>query len=185
MLDRLVDLIVNFIELFYFSFVVDEYERGVMLRFGKYHRDLLPGIHFKIPFRVDVPIVISVVPDATRLQTQVFTLADGTTVALTPVLTYRVHNVKKALLEVEDAETSLHDATAGAIRRLVSPHPFQDLQSPDKCAEIEMLVTKDIRSEAFKWGYEVLRVQFPDMVKLKGSYQLFGDQRTSTRYIEK
>jgi len=174
MLDKLIDIFLTIVEAFYFLVVVDEYQEGVMLRFGKYHRMLYPGLRWRIPFYIEVPIVTSVVPDTQKLATQIFTLQDGTNIAITPVLTYRVHNTKKALLEVETAESSLHDATAGAIRKLLTPHDFGDLQSPEKCAQIELEVAKAIRSDAFKWGYEVIRVQFPDLVKLDVVYQRFG-----------
>lgn len=175
MIDRLIEFILNIVDIFFFAKIVNDYEEGVMLRFGKFNRILLPGFHWRIPFKIEDPIVTSVVPDVSRLPTQVFTLQDGTDIAATAVLTYKVHNVKKALLEVEDAETSLHDAVSGTIRRLMTPHSFEDLQSPEKCAEIEMAVAKDIRSDAFKWGFEVIRVQFPDLVRLNGAYKLFGD----------
>lgn len=174
MLNRLVDVLLEFLELFYFVEIVDEYQRGVVLRFGRHHRDIEPGACFYWPFRIERPMVISVVPDITRLPTQSFTLRDGVTVAVTPAITYRVHNVKTALLEVEDAETALLDATSGEIRRLLADHDWCDLLDPEACAEIENQILKGIRREAFRWGFEVTRASFPDLVRLRGAYQLYG-----------
>lgn len=174
MLDKLVEFFLDFIELFYVTTVIDQYQEGVMLRFGKYHRDLLPGLHLRLPLNIEVPLSISVVPDATTMPEQTFTLVDGTTVAVVPVLTYRVHNTRKVLLEVEDAEASMLDSCSGVMRRLMTPHGWEDFVDPDKCAEIEAAISKEIRQEAFRWGFEVLRASFPSFVKLDGAYRISG-----------
>ena len=174
MLDRLVDLLLNFIELFYVTTVVDEYQRGVMLRLGRWHRDLGPGLHYRLPMYIEVPLAISVVPDATTMPEQTFTLKDGTTVAVSPVLTYRVHSARKVLLEVEDAETSMLDSCSGVMRRLMTTHGWEDFVDPEKCEEIEAAISKEIRQEAFRWGFEVLRASFPNFVKLDGAYRISG-----------
>lgn len=175
MLDRLIDLLLQFVEFFLFAEIVDEYQRGVILRFGKWNRDLDPGLNLYWPFFIEKPLTISVVPDATTTPEQTFTLVDGvSTVSVTPVLTYRVHNARKALLEVEDGETSMLDATSGVLRRLMTPHQWEEFLDPVRCGEIEDAISKEIRKEAFKWGYEVLRVSFPNFVKLSGSYRVTG-----------
>ena len=43
MLDRLIDLITDFIGLFQIYTFIDEYERGVVLRFGRYNGMNLTG----------------------------------------------------------------------------------------------------------------------------------------------
>lgn len=174
MLDRLFSFVQQVWEFLLFVEIVDEYQRGLVLRFGRFHRELEPGLHFYWPFRIEKVLSTSIVPDAAKLDEQTLTLRDGATVVIRPVITYRVHNIRKHLLEVEDAEGSLADAVSGAIRRELTQHPWSDLIEPDRCAEIEVAIAAGIRREAFRWGVEVIRVQFPDLVRLDGAFRLFG-----------
>lgn len=177
MLERLVEVVENFIEIFFFTTVVREWERGIILRFGRFSRELDPGIHLYFPFHIERPLKTSVVADATQLKEQIFTLCDGTTVAAKAVVTYRIKNVKKHLLEVEDAESSMADATAGVLRRHLSGRSWRDLADPDSCREIEEGAVSEMKREASRWGVEIQRVQFPDLTKVDHVIGLCGGLR--------
>lgn len=166
MLDRLFDFLWDIIYLFFFTTIVDEFEAGVVLRFGHYSRDLDPGLHFYWPFCIERVITCSVVPDATELNEQKFTIKDGTTIAVKAVVTYKVGNVKRHLLEVEDAETSMLDACSGVLRRHLSGHAWEELADPEACERIEQAAAAEMHSEALQWGIKIQRVRFPDLVRL-------------------
>lgn len=53
-LNRILDTILGALDLFRFWIVLDEYEAGVMLRFGRFHHELGPGWHWRWPMHVDV-----------------------------------------------------------------------------------------------------------------------------------
>ena len=174
MLDRLFDFIWSIVDLLFFVEIVDAYQGGVVLRWGKFHREVAPGACFYIPFGVERVILASVVMDNARMAEQTFTLQDGVTITVVPVITYRVHNVRKHLLEVEDAEGSLQDAAAGVIRKVLTPHNWAEFVNPKTSEEIEEEAQKAVRAEAFKWGVEILRVQFPDLVRQDQVVRVYG-----------
>ena len=69
MIERLIDIIVGVWDELVPVVVVDAYEAGVILRLGKYHKDLKPGLNFKVPF-IDSPIGTVVVTTTLHLDPQ-------------------------------------------------------------------------------------------------------------------
>jgi regulator of protease activity HflC (stomatin/prohibitin superfamily) len=47
MFERVLDFLASFWNVLRPLVVVDDYEGGVILRFGRYKRDLTPGLHWK------------------------------------------------------------------------------------------------------------------------------------------
>ena len=166
MLDRLVDLIVQFIGLFQVCFVLDVYEVGVILRFGRLRKIAKePGLYWIWPFGIERHITDTAVPTARDLAAQMVTLADGTTIAVGPVLTYRTNDPVKLLLECDEAETALRDAARGTIREVLSRMSWEEIVGPE--SNVTEALTKAVRKVAWKWGIEVLQVSLADASRVK------------------
>lgn len=164
MLDRLIDLLVSIIDLFRFWIVVEPYEQVVVTRLGPVHRILkTPGFYWKLPFQIDRESNDVVVPSAKDMPMQCFTLADGTTVAVGPVITFRTNDVEKLLMETQDAEAALLDSARGTIRETLQPLTWEQLLQ----LNLTELLTKAVRKVAWKWGVEVLQVSLSDVCKVK------------------
>jgi len=163
MFDRLIDLILGSLQAFVFFVVIDEYEKGVILRLGRYHRTIEPGFHFIAPLFIDRVLADTVVPTTKVLGTQSLTTQDGISVVLEAVVTYRTHDVKRLLLEVENAEAAMRDACYGVISRAVTYAQWDDLRTE---AFTEQL-TKAVRKRAFGFGIEVQAVQLGDLARSK------------------
>lgn len=164
MLDRLIDLLVSFIDLFRFWIIVEPYEQIVVTRLGPVHRVLKePGFYWKLPFQIDRETGDVVVPAAHDMPMQCFTLSDGTTVAVGPVITFRTSNVEKLLMEADNAEAAVRDAARGTIRETLQPLSWEELLKTD----LTDMLTKAVRKMAWKWGVEVLQVSLADMCKVK------------------
>ncbi len=174
MLDRLVDFLVSVVDLFFFAEIVNEWEEGVVLRFGRYHRSIGPGLHFYWPFHVERPICTSMAPEAHPFKEQKVTLCEGTTVFVEPIVTYRVSNARRSLLEVTEAEDGMRDVVAGVLRRLLARHQWAELVDADQCEAIEEAIAKGMRQEAFRWGIEILRVRFRSLVRVDSCHGILG-----------
>lgn len=161
MFDRLIDLILSSLQAFLFFTIIDVYEKGVILRLGRYHRTIEPGFHFIAPFFVDRVLTDTVVPTTKVLGTQSLTTQDGVSVVLEAVVTYRTHDIRRLLLEVENAESAMRDACYGVISRAVTYAQWDDLRT---AAFVDQL-TKDVRKRAFKFGIEVQDVQLGDLAR--------------------
>ena len=158
MFDKLVDLLVSSLRLFQFFGVVDQWERGIVLRFGRFHREIGPGLAWLWPLSVEQLMTLTVVPDPEKLDAQTLTTEDGKIVTVRAVVTYRVIDVKLALLAVSTVRQSLEDACSGEIGRLVCETKADDLVAKRFWTRL----TRACAARAEEWGIEVIRVQLSD-----------------------
>jgi len=96
--------------------IIDQAERGVVLRFGKYNRTLQPGINLTFPRPVESMTPVNVsnvrsVEDHGQMLTE-----DENIVELNFTIQYRVLDPQKFLFNVRDPETTLQSAAESALR---------------------------------------------------------------------
>ena len=170
MFDRLVEKFLEFLDLFRFFEVVNEYEVAVLLRFGAFWKVLEPGrIHFRAPFGIDSVLTDIGVPTAYNLPEQVVTLRCGATICVTPVVTTRINDVQRYFLDVENPESALADAAGGTIRQVLTGMDYAEARSE----YVTEALTKAVRKSAWRWGMEVMSVQLSDLAKVR-AYRIYG-----------
>lgn len=155
MLDRLLDVLIQFITLFKFWAIYEPYEAGVLLRLGKFVRVLEPGFHWRIPFGIDQCLAEHTVPTTHSLGDESATTADGKSIGYHAVVTYRVRDIKKALLEVSDVHHAVLDARAGEIGRTLRENTWEEIMFPSILEEL----TSSCRKRGFRYGIEIMSVQ--------------------------
>lgn len=174
MFDKLIDVLLTSIKVFQFFDVINTWERGVVCRFGKPHRDVEPGFIWILPFFIEKVWSITTVPDVEKLDGQTLTTEDGKIVTLRGVVTYKVVDARKALLEVTTVKSSLEDACSGEIGRLVSETAAENLTA----ARFWSRLTRACQSRAGEWGIEIVRVQLSD-VAISRNIRLWTESTSS------
>jgi len=99
--------------------VVDEAEKGVVLRFGKYARTLDPGFNMTLPRPFETLTKVNVnnvrvVEDRGHMLTE-----DENLVEFIYKVQYRINNAQHFLFEVRDPEITLRQAAESALREAV------------------------------------------------------------------
>jgi len=98
---------------------VDQAERGVVQRFGAYTETTLPGLHWHIPFPVEVADIVNVTAvENFPYRTEMLT-ADRRYVFIQMVVQYRRSDPVKYSFEVVKPELTLQDVTESALREVV------------------------------------------------------------------
>jgi len=98
---------------------VDAAERGVEQRFGAYTITTLPGLHWHIPYPVDVVDIVNITAvENFPYQTEMLT-ADRNYVFIQMVVQYRRTDPVAYSFKVVDPESTLQDVTEGALREVV------------------------------------------------------------------
>ena len=156
--------------------VVNDFEGGVILRLGRFYRELDPGFQWKVPL-VDVPVVTSTVITTMSLRAQTLTTKDDLTIVVAAVVKYRITNVRAYLLDVWDSADVLNDVTMSAIREIVAASDYQYLHDH----LIEDDVFEVVKDETSKFGVEVLKVTFSDLGKVR-SLRLINDPPESKKW---
>jgi membrane protease subunit HflC len=167
MFDKLIDLVVTFIHDILPFKIVDQWEAGVHLKTGKFHRVVYPGLNWKVPF-FDKIWVTPIITQTVNLSPQTLTTLDERSVVLTSIVRYHVVNVHSFLLNVMHANDVLIDMTQGIIRDIVETTNWDDL------VDLTNIVTPAVNDEVAKWGIVVEAVKFPDLGEIK-TYRIIGD----------
>ena len=169
MFDRLIDFLLQFIDQLLPITPVNQTDKGVRLRFGKFKEVLEPGWHYKHPF-IDEVVKHTILWTTMSLTSQSLTTKDGKDIVVKGVIKYRIADIQIFLLEVWDAIDAISDMTQGIIFDIVKEKTWEELQTLD----LKPLITRKVRNEAKRWGIEVETVTLSDLAKIK-SIRLLND----------
>ena len=160
--NQLLEVILDYIELAKFWVVLDSYEEGVVLRLGKYHRTLGPGLHWVFPFTESV-LSDNIVPTTCHVGPISMTTKDSKAVVLGGVLTWSIFDIKKFLLEVESAEDVIEDASYGILGDMIREKDWRQLVDPR--SRFRFFVEKRLIRVMAKYGVLVEHFQFSDLTR--------------------
>lgn len=171
MFDRLIDVVITFAHLFRFWCVIEPNEYGVVTRLGRRGKDLPPGIHFYLPFRIDQVQYTETVPFTEMLGAQTLhsTGEDAVAVTITPVVTWLVVDPYKYMFEVAEGSDAILDLVAGAVGEAVQQSTSTELFDGTVTEAVKLLASE----RAAEYGVEIIRIQFADAAEC-GAYRLIG-----------
>ena len=175
MFDKLVQLIERFGYQLMPYVIIEEWNAGVHLRFGKWIKTLYAGIHFKIPF-FDSIIECPVITQSVNLPSQTLTTLDEQSIVLKAIIRYKVSNVRTYLLGVMHANDVLIDTTQGIIRDVV------EMTSWNNLVDVNTQITNEVKEYVVRWGIEVEAVTITDLGLVK-SFRIFGDEAHKTTIL--
>ena len=180
MLDKLVQFLIDTLDLFRFWVVVQQYQEAALLRFGKFKRKLGPGLHWQFPFGVDHAPACSIVLEALSTDPQSLTTKDDVGVVLSAVVTFRTSDIELRILEVEDAISALSLASSASISRYATSHTWQELLVMAGDTATDNPIAIDLRRRAKRYGIQVHNLQLRDFTKSR-SYRLIHGQHVPFR----
>jgi regulator of protease activity HflC (stomatin/prohibitin superfamily) len=150
--------VVEFIELFQFFVFIDHYEKGVILRQGKYNREVGPGLRFIIPFNQEEIIVANVKPEPMYLDVQSLHTADDYACNIQVGLIWRIIDVKEFLIENDDTEDMVGLLCSGIVTKSVHTHKWAALREERYADSLKAPMNRKIR----KRGAEIDEVVIQD-----------------------
>jgi membrane protease subunit HflK len=107
---------------------VDQQERGVVLRFGKYLDTVQPGLHWNPPL-IDEVTVTNVTKVRAVSLTEIMLTQDENIVEVPLSVQYVINDPEKFVLKVRDPERSLQHATQSALRHVVGGTGMDDVMT--------------------------------------------------------
>ncbi len=99
-------------------YTIDQQERGVVLRLGKYHDTVMPGLQWNPPLIDDVTVVNVTRVNNVTFREQMLT-EDENIVEVNLSVQYVIQNAENYVLRVRNPERSLTNATESALRHVV------------------------------------------------------------------
>jgi regulator of protease activity HflC (stomatin/prohibitin superfamily) len=142
--------------------VVQQWEKAIILRFGKFHRVVSPGLFVVIPVVdsvvawVDHRVMVSPF-SAERTLTK-----DTVPVDVDAVLFWHVWDARKAALEVKDYQAAISWAAQTALRDIIGKMMLADILVGREMMDRELQAIIDERTTP--WGITVNSVEIRDIV---------------------
>lgn len=99
--------------------IIDESERGVVLRFGEYTRTMQPGLRFTFPAPIETIEKVNVAQVRSQENQARMLTSDENLIELGFAVQYRVLDPANFLFEIEQPESTLAEASDSAIREVV------------------------------------------------------------------
>jgi regulator of protease activity HflC (stomatin/prohibitin superfamily) len=165
--------------------VVKQYERGVVLRFGRLHGVREPGLRLIIPF-VDVMHRVSLRVVTMPIQSQGIITRDNVSVDISAVAYYRVVDAVKSVIAIEDVLSAINQIAQTTLRKVVGQHTLDEtLAETDR---INMDIRRILDITTLEWGVEVTLVelkdiQLPDTMKRAMAKQAEAEREKRAKII--
>jgi regulator of protease activity HflC (stomatin/prohibitin superfamily) len=142
--------------------IAQQWERAIVLRFGRYVGLRGPGLFWIVPFIDRVSSTIDQRTIATGFAAEQTLTADTVPVNVDAVLFWMVHDAEKAALEVQDYGRAVAWAAQTALRDIIGRTTLADMLRGRAVIETELQKLIDERSGP--WGVTVSSVEMRDIV---------------------
>ncbi|HET7242354.1 MAG TPA: SPFH domain-containing protein [Nitrososphaeraceae archaeon] len=146
-----------------FLFIIKQYERSIILRLGKYNRQVGPGMRTRFPF-IEIVLVVDIREKVREFKAERMLTKDNVPVTIDAILRYKIieDRAKDAILNVENFNEMIKQVSQTTLRNNIGSSVFQDILS--KREEINQHVKSIISQEAGSWGIEVTGVEVRQVV---------------------
>ncbi len=142
--------------------IAQQWERAIVLRFGRYVGLRGPGLFWIVPFIDRVSSVIDQRTIASGFAAEQTLTADTVPVNVDAVLFWMVHDAEKAALEVQDYARAVAWAAQTALRDIIGRTTLAELLRGREQVQVELQKLIDERSNP--WGVTVSSVEMRDVV---------------------
>jgi membrane protease subunit HflK len=144
-------------------YVVDDAERGIVLRFGEFQAVTQPGLRWRVPWPVDsVELVNTNVTERFDYQGSMLT-EDENIVLVDLVVQYRRTDPEAYLFNLRDPVETLRDVTGSAIREVIGKNLLDFILTQGRAevaAETQTLIQSTL--DAYGTGITVYEVNLQD-----------------------
>lgn len=138
-------------------------EAGLRITLGTQVKVLEPGYYFLWPVIQEISSAVVAV-QVIDIRSQSVLSSEGQEMTVSGAIKYKIGDIKKALLSVQDYDLSLQALSLGMILAVVSTLPQEELRD---AGEVGDLVLKKIREEAAGWGLRLQKVYITDLGKVR------------------
>jgi len=140
--------------------IVKQYESGLIFRLGKVSRILKPGINLIIPF-IEYPVKVDIRTKVIDIPPQEMITRDNAAVSIDAVVYYRVVDIKKALLEVQNYEYAIINLAQTTLRAIIGSMELDEVLNKREYINSKLLENLDKDTDT--WGVKVEKVELREI----------------------
>ena len=160
--------------------VLQEYERGVIFRFGRARKALAtPGFNLLLPLGMDRVRVVDTRTRAIQISPQEIITHDNISISVDAVVYASIASPAHAILEVEDYMPATLQLAATTLRAVLGKMELDDILAHRDAINGEVRTILDNRTE--QWGVEISAVEIKDIQLPKEMQRAMARQAEAER----
>ncbi len=140
--------------------IISQYQKGVVLSFGKFNKVLEPGINFVVPIRDRVIVVDTRICTIDIPKQEVMT-KDNVPVYINAVVYMRVEDPVKAVLRIKDYKYAVAQYGQTALRDVVGNKSLDELLTDREGVAEE--IKRIVDQETSDWGVDITAIKLQDI----------------------
>jgi regulator of protease activity HflC (stomatin/prohibitin superfamily) len=138
-----------------------QWERAVVLRFGRLQSIRGPGMFFLIPFVDNVAAWLDQRIQTTQFAAEQALTADSVPANIDAVLFWQVHDVERAALEISDYREAILRVAQTTLREMIGASSLSSMLTDRKRSDARL--REEIGRKTREWGVSVLSVEIRDV----------------------
>ena len=158
--------------------VVQQYQKGVVFRFGKIIGSREPGLNFIFPYvdqmrKVDLRTITLPIPP------QKIITKDNVSVDVSAVAYYKVVDPVKSIVAIENVMNAINQIAQTSVRNIVGKFQLDEILSERETINTE--ITKVLDTHTEEWGMIVPVVEIKDIELPEGMQRAMAKQAEAER----
>jgi regulator of protease activity HflC (stomatin/prohibitin superfamily) len=140
--------------------VVQEYQRSVVFRLGRYKAIKGPGLYWIVPF-IDRQQVVDIRTTTVTIEQQETITRDSVTIKVNAVLWYRIYDPFKAIVFIENYRSAVYQVALTSLRNIIGQHDLDEvLKGRDA---INDSLRNIVDQATAPWGINIEMVEMKDV----------------------
>ena len=142
------------------AFIVKQWEKAAVLRFGKIIKIVETGLHFRIPM-IDAVQKVDLRTMTVDMKGQSAITKDNISVGIDAVVFMTIEDTEKVITQIRDYSVAISKYAQTAIRNIIGQYDLDDLLESRE--EIAIKLKDEIDKLAKEWGIDIARAGLQDI----------------------
>ncbi|HTT01010.1 MAG TPA: slipin family protein [Steroidobacteraceae bacterium] len=138
-----------------------QWEKAVVLRFGRLHAIRGPGLFMIVPFVDTVATWVDQRIQTTEFNAEQALTRDTVPTNIDAILFWQVHDAERAALEIADYRRAILRVAQTSLREMIGSSPLSALLSERKAADLQL--KEEIGRKTAEWGVAAVSVEIRDV----------------------
>lgn len=158
--------------------IIKEWERGVLLRLGRFHSVKGPGIRVVWPI-IDKLLIMDLRIITMDVAKQEMMTRDNVPVTVDAVVYFQIVNAEDAIIKVENFSKATYLMAQTTLRSIVGQSELDELLSEREKLNVKLQGVIDEQTEP--WGIKVTAVEIRDVILPEGMKRSMANQAETER----
>jgi len=159
--------------------VINQYQRAVLLRFGRFIKVLEPGLRFILPFGIDRTLYVDLRVATIDVSGQDIITKDNVPVSINAVVYFQVSNPEMAVLNVENFRQATTLLAQTLLRSVLGSHELDDMLSERE--KLSKVLKEELDKSTESWGVRVVTVEIKSVDLPEGMKRAMAKQAEAER----